>query len=195
MKNALAAVLAVSLAGCGMLEAEAESKQLCVEQRNIAPVDLPDDLPPVSADVALPVDLVLDLGDAVPDLDEEGVEVDLTPDTLTLGSVAGNVNFRDVQRLTLTVQPPTGRSDLPPIVFVYERPTPAPAQVLALPARPTAPVDLSDYIEFDVIRVRGAFSGTPSGAWDPSLLQPWSATLEMCGGTRIKVDYWERITG
>jgi hypothetical protein len=194
MKNALTAVLALSLAGCGMLEAEAETKGLCVEQRNIAAIDLPDDLPPVSGTAALP-DFRLDLGAAVPDLDEEGVEVDISPDTLTLGSVNGTVNFRDIAALSLTVMPPTTRPELPPVEFVYERATPPPADIRALPARPRTSVDLADYIEGDSITVRGAFTAAPQGGFDPSLLAPWQATLEMCGETRVKVDYWDRITG
>lgn len=185
MKNALAPFLALCLAGCGMLEAEAETKRLCVEQTNAATIPA---APPVSVEFTPPVELLIEMGDAVPDLDEEGVEADVNPEAITLGSVAGDVNFAGVETLTLTVNPPQNRLDLAPAVFRYERASPAPASVLELPARPVVPVDLADYIGGNVLRINASFSGSAPQ-------QSWQATLEMCGATRVKVDYWERITG
>lgn len=185
MKNALIAVLAVGLAGCGLLEAEANSKDICVLQSNIAEIPA---APPVSVPSTPPVPLLLDLGDAVPDLEDEGVEADINPVAITLGSVSGNVNFRGVETLTLTVQPPPARPDLEPAIFRYERATPAPAEVFALSATPVEPVDLADYLEGDVLRITASFSGSPP-------TQSWTATLELCSSTRVKIDYWERITG
>jgi hypothetical protein len=185
MKNALYLLLAAGLAGCGMLEAEAESKRLCVEQSNFAEIPA---APAVTVPFTPPFELRLGMGAAVPDLDEEGVEVDIDPQAITLSSVGGVVNFRDVQVLTLTIPPPASRTDLGPAVFRYERPTPAPDQVFALPAVPVGAVDLADYIEGNVLRIGVSFSG---GA--PQ--QAWNATIEMCGATRVNVDYWDRITG
>jgi hypothetical protein len=185
MKNALIAVLAVGLAGCGLLEAEANSKDICVLQSNIAEVPAS---PPVSVPSTPPVTLLLDLGDAVPDLEDEGVEADINPEALTLGSVSGNVDFRGVETLTLTVQPPPDRPDLEPAVFRYERTTPASDSVFALPARPVSPVDLADYLEGDFLRITGTFSGSAPA-------QSWTATLELCSSTQVRVDYWKRITG
>lgn len=189
MKNALTAAVAVALAasaaGCGQLEAEANSRHLCVAKTNVAAIPA---APPVSVPFTPEVELRLDLGDAVPNLNQEGVEADIHPDAITLGSVAGNVSFAGVETLTLTVQPPTARTDLRPAEFRYERATPAPSEIFALPAKPVGSVDLADYIEGDIIRIRASFSGSAPQ-------QAWTATLEMCGAVRVNVDYWKKITG
>lgn len=185
MKRLLAAAFAVSLAGCGMLEAEAESDRLCVQQSNAAVIPA---APPVSVPFTPPVQLVLQMGAAIPDLDEEGVEVDINPEAITLSSTAGGVDFSGVETLVLTIPPPASRPDLPDAVFRYERPTPAPSSITELAARPVTPVDLADYIEGNVLRIGVSFEGTAPQ-------EEWNATLEMCGATRVNVDYWERITG
>jgi hypothetical protein len=194
MKNALYLLLAASLAGCGMLEAEAETKRLCVEQRNAAVIPAacdptgPGGCGPISVPFTPAVELVLGMGDAVPDLDEEGIEADINPEAITVGSVAGTVNFSGVETVTLTIQPPADRPDLAPAVFRYERAGAQPAAIFELPARPVTAVDLADYIVGNVLRIGISFSGAPPQ-------EPWNATLEMCGDTRVNVDYWERITG
>jgi hypothetical protein len=189
MKNVLTAVLAVSLAGCGMLEAEAETNRLCVEQTNAGAAIDAGPGEPIQGAFTLP-QLQLDMGAAVPDLDEEGVEVDIHPEAITLGSVAGTADLSGVETLTLTIPPPDSRPDLPPAVFRYERPTPAPASVFELRATPTTAVDLADYIQGNVLRIQAA--GTLNGR---APQQSWTPTLETCGETRVKIDYWERITG
>ena len=185
MKNALSALVAMSLVGCGMLEAEADTKRLCVQQTNAATIPA---APPVTVPFTPPVELRLGMGAAIPDLEEEGIEADIHPESITLGSVIGNVNFNGVETLTLTLRAPDDRLDLPEVVFRYERASPAPAQVLELPARPVTAVDLADYIRGNVLRFDVSFSGSAPQ-------ESWNATLEMCGETRVKVDYWERITG
>lgn len=173
----LSAVLSAFATGCD-LEATAEADQICVTEPTRQTVP---GVPPGggTVSVTVPTDIVLDLGDAVPELDERGVTSELVAQSITL-TTAEDVDLSGVESLSLTVTA-AGR---PPVVFSYERPAGTAPPIVSITATPETRVDLVAYFEGDR-RVRiSAMTLTgrpPASAWTP--------TLRTCAFLKVKVDY------
>lgn len=180
----LSAVLsAFALTGCD-LEATAEADQICVTEPTRQTVPGVDPPGGGTVSVTVPTDIVLDLGDAVPELDERGVTSELVAQSITL-TTAEDVDLSGVDSLSLTVTA-AGR---PPVDFSYERPAGAAPPIVSITATPETRVDLVAYFEGDR-RVRiSAITLTgrpPASAWTP--------TLRTCGFLKVKVDYLDAAT-
>lgn len=171
--------LALALAACD-LEATAEAEQICVTEPTSETVP---GVPPggETVSVTVPTDIVLDLGDAVPELDRRGVESELVAQSITLTTEEG-VDLSGVESLSLTI---TG-AGRPPVAFTYERPAGAAPPVLSITATPEGRVDLVDYFEgVRSVRVSSLslVGRPPESAWTP--------TLRTCAFLKVKVDYLE----
>lgn len=192
MKKTLSTILLgalAALAGCD-LEAEAKADRVCVNQplRSSAIPGVPIDVgvvdntqPPLNA---IPVTFPIDIGSAVPDLDEKGVEARLDAQSIALTTLEG-ADLSGVELVQFTVAGPPG-ANLPDVVFTYTKPANAAQPVLEAAATPATPVDLVPYVrgqqtlDLKNILVRAR---PPAQSWTPA--------LRTCVGTDIDVDYLE----
>jgi hypothetical protein len=176
MRKTIAILLLASLAGCD-LEAEAEADRVCVTEP--AAFTVPGQ--PVQGSFTFPTpNLRLRFDAALPDLNEQGVEADLIATSISLVT-AQNVDLSGIQRASVTI---AASGANPAVTFVYDRPAGAAAPITRIEARPTARVDLVDYVDgtnsiaISQIQVEGT---APSSAWTPS--------FETCGSSKVTVDY------
>lgn len=176
MRKTIAILFAASLAGCD-LEAEAEADRVCVTE--VAAFTVPGQNAQGTFTIPTP-GLRLRFDAALPDLDDEGVEADLIATSISLITAQG-VDLSGIERASVTVAA-SGAS--PAVTFVYEKPAGAAPPITRIEARPTAPVDLVDYVDgtnaiaISQITVEGT---APASAWTPS--------IETCGSSKINVDY------
>jgi hypothetical protein len=184
---AVAAMLVAT--SCG-LDAEAKAGSVCVEQafpdRPVPGVPGGVGVPPAVSDVLSGFTFDIEIGDVVPeDLEDNGVDAEVNARSIALTSVGRVANFAGVTLLTFDVVPPPG-SGRQPVPFRYERAAGATGPLREVEARPTAPIDLIDYLQDqDRIRITNLqlAGNAPSESWTPA--------LRTCGDTKVEVDYVE----
>jgi hypothetical protein len=183
MRKGIAILFVASLAGCD-LEAEAESDRVCVTQSFGTNERVPG-ATGLSGTVTVPAAFQLDLGGALPDLDDEGVSADVNAQSIAVTQVATSrrpagepaADLSGITHAEATLTAP-GR---PNVLFSYDNAAGSPASAVVL--TPAQPVDLADYVQGDRITLSNL---TVSGRPPPSA---WTPALETCASSRITVDY------
>jgi hypothetical protein len=187
MRPARSAVLlaAALVAGCGhpLLGAELEVPEI---RMTPVPVDFP------GAATALPVnlcegipdclvtDVVYDLGEEVPLLDEEGVDVELRLNAINLDVLPGGGDLRGLQSIRVVLVDGAGGST---VLAAWTNPSPGTAPT-AIHAAGNSGINLGPYLTDGMItvRVEASYDTTfPLGAFQ--------ASVEAVFSVRITVDY------
>jgi hypothetical protein len=182
MRARNAVLLAAALAGCD-LDATAEADSVCVTQV-LASQRIPGELgdaPVTQFSLPVPVQAQIDLGSALPDLDEQGITAQVLAQSLGVTSPEG-ADFSGIEAVSLTALAP----GMPDLVFTYTRPAGTRSPLTVAAATPESPANLVDYLE------GGRFLRVGNPTFTGRLPRTdWTPALRTCATTKVDLDYLE----